>query len=278
MTRIYFPQNKWVMQANINFVYFPEFYFGVSTEDPLAHKDTIEYNRNTLYFRAYNQVRKNIYVGLSLRYQSIRNIISDPGGSFNDDPPLGNMGYNALGFAPSFAFENRDSQVYPRKGWFIEAQIFVYPKLGDSYYSFISFRADIRKYFPMEWISKRDVLGIQFLATTTAGDTPFKELAELGGSKIMRGYYTGFYRYQNLYATQIEYRAGIWKFIGLDVWVGAALTTDTWYKFFDNPVRPNAGVGLRIMINQKDKLNVRADLGFGNKGQSGFYLDISEAF
>lgn len=79
--------------------------------------------------------------------------------------------------------------------------------------------------------------------------------------------------------TRIYFPENKWvKFIGLDVWVGAALTTDTWYEFFDNPIKPNAGIGLRVMINRKDKLNVRADQGFGNQGQSGFYLDISEAF
>ena len=182
MTRIYLPENKWVMQANLNFVYFPEYYFGISTEDPLFKKDTIEYNRTTLYTRVYNQVKKNIYAGLSFRYQRVRNVVSTPGGSLETDTPIGYMGYNAIGLAPSFAYENRDSQVYPRIGWFVEVQYFLYPKWDNNYYPFTSFRADVRKYFPTEWISKRDVIAIQFLAVATAGDVPFKELADLGGS------------------------------------------------------------------------------------------------
>lgn len=32
------------------------------------------------------------------------------------------------------------------------------------------------------------------------------------------------------------------------------------------------------MMNRKDLLNIRVDQGFGKKKQSGFYLDIAEAF
>jgi hypothetical protein len=123
-----------------------------------------------------------------------------------------------------------------------------------------------------------DAIAFQFLANVNTGDVPFKDLADIGGSNTMRGYYTGYYRYKNLYAFQAEYRANVWKRIGFTVWAGAALTPEKWYTFFDHSIKPNAGIGLRLMLNQKDKLNVRVDQGFGKQGQNGFYLDIAEAY
>ena len=45
MTRIYSPQNKFIFQGKANYTFFPEYYFGIETEEPDASKDTIEYNR-----------------------------------------------------------------------------------------------------------------------------------------------------------------------------------------------------------------------------------------
>ena len=123
-----------------------------------------------------------------------------------------------------------------------------------------------------------DALAFQFVANINTGDVPFKDLADIGGSNTMWGYYTGFYRYKNLYALQVEYRAHIWWRLGFTVWAGGALTPEKWYTFFDHAIKPNLELGLRIMMNKKDRLNVRVDQGFGKKDQRGFYLDIAEAF
>ena len=94
---------------------------------------------------------------------------------------------------------------------------------------------------------------------------------------ITRGYYRGYYRYKNLYAFQTEYRFMVHKYIGFAAWVGVAAVAEKWYQPFEFSLKPNAGIGLRLRINQKDKLNLRADYGFG-KNQSGLYFDAAEAF
>jgi outer membrane protein assembly factor BamA len=182
-----------------------------------------------------------------------------------------------MGIAPSITIETRDNFVYPRKGYYLEVMYYLYPSWSNESFSFRSFKLDARKYFPVKWISDIDVIAVQFLANINTGNVPFKDMADIGGSYTMRGYYTGYYRYNNLYAVQAEFRARIWKRLGFTTWIGAALTPLKWYTFGDNSVKPNAGIGLRIMLNTKDKLNVRVDQGFG-KNQNGFYLDVAEAF
>lgn len=278
LVRIYSPFNKFIFQGRFSYTYFPEFYYGVETEDPKPKEVTIEYTKLTADFRFYWQVHDAFYAGFTTRYNKIYNIASDAAGSFYADQPLGYRGYQLLGLAPMFAYESRDNQTYPRKGVFAELQLVAYPTWLDDSFNFFNLRLDARKYYPLQMLSDRDVLALQFFANVNTGNVPFKDLADIGGGNVMRGYYTGYYRYKNLYAFQAEYRAGLWKFIGLDVWVGGAFTPKDWYSLGDSGFKPNAGVGLRLMINKKDKLNVRVDQGYGKQGQSGFYLDIAEAY
>jgi outer membrane protein assembly factor BamA len=276
--RIYAPKNKFIFNGKFKYTYFPEYYFGISTEDPQSKKDTIEYNRIDVDLRFFWRLKRHFFAGVATRYNKISNVSATPAGHFNEDLPLGHDGYWELGIAPAITIETRDNFVYPRKGFFLEALYFVHPSWNKNSYGFRSLKLDARKYFPVTWLSDIDAIALQFLANINNGSVPFKEMAELGGSNTMRGYYTGFYRYNNLYALQAEYRSHIWWRLGFAVWAGAALTPEKWYTFFDHSVKPNVGIGLRLMMNKKDLLNVRLDQGFGKINQRGFYLDISEAY
>jgi len=275
--RWYAPQNKFIFNGKFNYTFFPEYYFGIETEDPDSKKDTIEYNQVAGDFRFYWKLKKSFFLGFATRINSIKHL--DGGtGHFIDDKPVGYNNYWVMGFAPALTIEKRDSFVYPRKGFYLETVYAIYPSWSGNSYGFQNLRVDVRKYFPIQWISKTDALALQVVANINTGEVPFKDMADIGGSNTMRGYYTGYFRYKNLYAFQAEYRTHVWWRIGFTAWIGAALTTTKWYTLTENPVKPNAGIGLRLMMNKKDNLNVRLDQGFGKNKQNGFYLDISEAF
>ena len=277
MMRMYTPGNKYIVYGKFNYTFFPEYYYGIETEDPESKKDTIQYNRIGADVRLYKLLAKHFFAGIAGRYNRITNI--DGGqGHFIEDKPPGYNDYWVLGVAPAFTIETRDNYVYPRKGFYLEALYYIYPPWSRKTYRFQSFKLDIRQYYPVNLFSTIDVVAFQFLANVNTGHVPFKDMADIGGSYTMRGYYTGFYRYNNLYAFQAEFRTQLWWRLGLALWAGGALTPEKWYTFFDHTIKPNAGIGLRIMMNRKDRLNVRVDQGFGKKGQSGFYLDIAEAY
>jgi len=276
-TRIYSPKNRFIFFGKLNYTFFPEYYYGIETEDPESKKDTIEYNQSAVDLRFYWKVKQHFYAGFATRFNRIDNLDGGAGHFYEDKPP-GYEGYWILGIAPALTLETRDNYVYPRRGHYLELMYYLHPAWDGKSFGFGSFKIDARKYFPVTWLSEIDAVAFQFIGNINTGDVPFKDMADIGGSNTMRGYYTGFYRYNNLYAWQVEYRAHVWWRLGFTVWAGAALTPLKWYTFFDNPVKPNLGVGLRIMLNRKDLLNVRVDQGFGNKKQNGFYLDIAEAY
>lgn len=58
MGRIYFPENKSIFYGKVNYMYFPEYYYGVATEQPTVKKDTIQYQRQGADFRFYHAWKK----------------------------------------------------------------------------------------------------------------------------------------------------------------------------------------------------------------------------
>jgi hypothetical protein len=49
-------------------------------------------------------------------------------------------------------------------------------------------------------------------------------------------------------------------------------------KFMLKTIKTTGGIGLRILINKKENVFIRADLAFNNEGGTGFYIRINDAF
>lgn len=273
--RVYFPGNKKIFQYRFYYAFFPENFYGIETQRPELFEESIEYERLWIELRQFWLIKKNIYVGIYGRINHLYNIEPVAGGSFETINPVGADGYTVAGLAPVFHIDSRNSQVYPRTGSYLEVMWIAHPgAISDHVYG--NFRLDYRFYKPLNLLND-DVLATQLSFNMNDGNIPFRDMADIGGPQTMRGYYRGYYRYPNLLAIQTEYRFMINKYVGSALWAGMCTVSEEWQKPFAHSIKPNAGVGIRVRINQKDKLNLRADYGFG-KNQSGLYLDAAEAY
>lgn len=273
--RLYTLKNDKIVQYRIYYTYFPEYFYGYQTQTPEDFKELIDYNRLWLELKGFKKVSGFLYVGAFARMNKLFHVNAIDDGTFETVSPPGYEGYTVAGLAPALTADNRDSQVYPTRGSFVELSWMTYPKFMNDY-SFSNLRLDARWYKAMKML-RDDAVALQFFANLNAGTVPYRDMADIGGSNTMRGYYTGYYRYKNLYATQVEYRFMVHKYIGFAAWTGFALVSEKWYEPFAHSLKPNAGIGLRLRINQTDKLNLRADFGVG-RNQSGLYLDAAEAY
>jgi hypothetical protein len=273
--RLYTNANQYILQYRLYYAYFPEYFYGYQTQTPEAFKELIDFNRLWIELRGFKRITGHLYGGLFTRINRIYNVNAIDQGIFESSAPPGNTGYTIFGVAPSINLDNRDNQVYPAKGHFVELSWMSYPDNFNSF-SFSNLRLDARLYKKIKLLPD-DVLAFQFFMNINQGDVPYRDMADIGGSNTMRGYYRGYYRYKNLFAAQSEYRFMFHKYFGLAFWAGCALVSEKWTNPFSHSLKPNGGIGLRIRINQTDKLNLRADYGFGRK-QTGLYLDAAEAF
>ena len=127
-------------------------------------------------------------------------------------------------------------------------------------------------------VAPDQVIALQAYGRFVPGSPPFYELSALGGGTIMRGYFQGRYRDRYYTAAQVEYRAHIWWRLGAVVFAGAG-------DVFGSPesdlsfsnLKYSCGFGLRLLFNRQEKINLRADFGFG-QDTKGVYFGLEEAF
>ncbi|MDX2322241.1 MAG: hypothetical protein QNK26_16770 [Moritella sp.] len=105
-------------------------------------------------------------------------------------------------------------------------------------------------------------------------DSPFVQLASLGGDDKLRGYLEGRHVNNQMIFSQVEYRVPIYWRVGMVFWTGAGSVANDISGLFEETL-VSYGTGFRF--NVKDRVNIRADIGVGDDSTE-FYLNINEAF
>jgi hemolysin activation/secretion protein len=124
---------------------------------------------------------------------------------------------------------------------------------------------------------KSGVFAFQYFVNIMGGDPPFYQLALLGGTKRVRGYYEGRYRDKNAMSTQVEYRSPFWRNrIGFAAFTGTGLVFHNFADFDLHYLKPSLGGGLRLKFNRKENIHFRIDVAYGKS--LNYYFILSEAF
>lgn len=126
-------------------------------------------------------------------------------------------------------------------------------------------------------IGRESVLGFQLKAETSSGEAPRFALPSLGGHRLLRGFGSGRYVDRHCLAGQAEYRFPIWRRLGGTVFAGAGEVADRLDGFGRN-VRAAGGLGLRLMVQTRQKINVRFDFALSTDEDVKKYIKLKEAF
>ena len=216
-----------------------------------------------------------LFGGVQWNYYQVYNVTPAPEGVLATTQPYGWQGYRASGLGLVAAYDTRDIVVNPYKGSYLEVSTTFNTSMFGSEYNYSEYNLDARRYYTLN--KKRHVLALQGIARFTSGEVPFLELPELGGDRIMRGYYEGRYRHNQYVAAQAEYRAHLFWRIGGVAFAGLGEVAPSVDAFTLEGIKPSYGLGLRFLVNEAERVNIRLDYGWG-KETSGFYLEITEAF
>lgn len=183
-------------------------------------------------------------------------------------------GGTAIGFGTDLVWDNRDHLFFPNSGGYQYFKVVIYPD-GVSDFSFAKIELDVRAY---RAISEDHVFAFNFYVESALGDTPFYKLPALGGQKRMRGYFNGRYR-DNFYGMmQLEYRQYFWRRFGFAAFGGLGNVSSDMLAYNFGTLKYSYGAGLRYRFNEKQKVNLRMDIGIGSDGNRGIYFGIQEAF
>jgi hypothetical protein len=270
-------KDKYMFLGRLRFQSFPLFYHGIGRETPAEPLALIDARYLLWKEHFLKRIKGYWYGGIYTDIQSLPSPDLINQTTLDYDLPLGIDGSFNFGIGLSTVYDDRRNVLNVRDGNFAELSFLRYhPNLGSDF-DFTSVLLDARFFRP---INKRDVLAWQVLGQFIDGDAPFHMLSLMGGESIMRGYYYGRFRDNNLLATQLEYRMLPFSFAkrwGASFFMAAGQVFPEADQLQFNQFKLSGGGGLRFLIFPQKDIYTRLDFAFTEEGP-GFYFFIGEAF
>ncbi|WP_430813566.1 BamA/TamA family outer membrane protein [Carboxylicivirga sp. RSCT41] len=270
-----FTKNRWMFISKFQYLYLPDEFYGIGNQVKNPPYSEFEINR----FKFKSEILKGLnakwFVGVSIDINN--DDLTNIEGDLLTPDVMGYYGGWANGVGPGFAFDSRNDQLYPSRGWFVLFASSYYSKAFGSDYEFLTTTLDVRKYISLK--GNESILAFQTYLSGAEGDVPFYKLSFLGGSRLLRGI-SHPYRYmdKHVWYAQGEWRKHIWWRLGGVLFAGTGKVSP---QFMDAPLKDLhmvMGGGLRFKVLPDEGLNFRIDFGRSNHGDTGVYFTIREAF
>ena len=270
---LYFQKQKYHMFGVIGYQKFPNSFFGIGNT---ASADEETYTANKFYTSL--SFLKNIYPGLNtgMQFEFMHSKLSafdQDGLLYNSNIP-GKSGGSNSGLGLIADFDTRNNIYYPSVGRYYQVSASFSGSLTGSDYTYNTYNADLREYISLYG---DHIMAMQLYAKFIQGDAPFYVLSQFGGSQIMRGYFEGRFRDNHTIVFQSEYRKHIWYKLGIVAFGGLGQVAKDLQGLQLNAFKYAAGLGIRIMIDDDEKVNLRMDYGL-TKDSSALYMQFTEAF
>lgn len=271
---LYWSMEQWHIWSKLDYRLYPNSYWGVGNATPDSAEENYTENTPRLQFWLRRKIYASFYVEgrLDAQYLLVQGLSTE--GLLAKRSVLGARGGRTIGLGLTVGWDTRDHAIQPHRGAFYELSAMGWQRAIGSEYDFGELTLNLRQYFS---VTETHVLALQLYGQFLGGEVPFYKMAQVGGQRLLRGYYEGRYRDKELMAAQAEYRLPIfWRF-GAVAFVAAGDVSDRWTHFSLDHVKWTAGGGLRFLLNDDERLNLRADFAF-NIHTWGLYINITEAF
>lgn len=275
-------KNKFHLLGEIRFKDMPFNFYGIGNNTLQADEDKLTQRLMKFTFDVEKTFFKEAYTGISVGYENHRIKDLALGGIYHSGFGTATQdGGSVLFLGVSQSYDTRNSNNYPTKGFFGRLSYqYAPPLFGSESFTGSQIKLNLRNYW---LLAPKIVLGAQALYYTIQSNaTPFYLMPQLGNDEMMRGYYNGRFRDENLLATQAELRYRFMERLGVVAFAGTGKVFakgDALLAGF----KPNFGVGGRYFFDPAKGLSIRLDYGVGEKRmneerQSGFYISFAEAF
>ena len=273
---IYTNHERFNITGAANYYDWPILYYGTGNSNLLSDSSLITYKLILLQNRVLRKIKNFVFAGGQYQLTRINDVSYKNNQSKIKERDTGELdGSLTSGIGPALLYDNRDNLLNTTTGWYAEVGSFFNQKALGSEFNFTRFTVDVRRFIPL---SAKQVIAFQGLGKFSTGQVPFRELALLGGGRTMRGFYEGRFRDRQLLAIQSEYRHQLFSRVGFVVFGSLGQVGNQGINPDLNLLKRAAGGGIRLMINRKQRLNVRIDYAIGSDKAKGLYFDIGEAF
>lgn len=253
---------------------FPSKFWGIGNNTASDDEEVYAPEGFWLNLGYKNLISGGIFLGLDYEYLRRDIVRETQGGGIEWESVAGKDGGTISRFGLSVVSDSRNHLIYPSSGGYYQAQAKFATRAIGSEFDFTAISIDLRKYGT---ICGNTVLAAQMNGVFSMGEPPFFSSASFGGKYLMRGFYEGRYRDDNMLALQTECRLPLWWRLGIVAFAGFAQVADRIEDFRLGNFKFAFGGGLRFLWDKEQKLNIRLDVGFA-EGKSALYVTIGEAF
>ncbi|MGC6533583.1 MAG: BamA/TamA family outer membrane protein [Flavobacteriales bacterium] len=275
--QLYAADDRWRAKGEVGYYRYSYFYYGRGNElqDPDGERFYVTFPRLRLDWLLPLNTEGH-FAGVRYWYEDYR-VDTDrytPGGYFDTGLVPGGTGSTVSGLGGVYLMDHRDHVMQPKQGWYAEASYQHFSQALGGSSGFDRYRLDVRGYRNLK---DTHTLASRLWLEYGTGDVPFQQLALMGGSRRMRGFYEGRFRDRNALIWQGEYRLDIRELWGVVAFASLGMVAIEPRDFALKHLRYTYGVGARFELDQASRLNLRFDVGVG-EGRLQTYFTFGEAF
>lgn len=251
-------------------------FYGLGPNSLEAAREDFNFNSWVTSVSVLGKVADHAFIGLNMRHQNMYNIQSrDSLGVLFNKLVQGSAGSNTFGFGPEIRFDTRNNVLSATSGGFISLVFRHNPAFNISNPAYQTLLLDMRHYFPL---TQNIIWANRIFNQHQSGNPPFRELSLAGGSELVRGYFQGRYRDKSLSALETELRIPIWKMLGATLFSSTFQVGPDPISLLQHRWKGAYGAGLRIFVNQKERIVLRVDVARTFERHTAFYLALNESF
>jgi outer membrane protein assembly factor BamA len=271
---VFTPRERYLFKGEVRFRSFPDRFYGIGNQTIEANKEMYAYNLfrfNTLFLKKFG---KNFFAGLDYEFEKEYNFNYQENGVLESGSVFGYNGGLGSAIGIVALHDNRDNILNAYSGWYGELSSYYFTRWLGSTFTFLKINGNLKKFVELQ---PRHVLAFQLKTRSTFGQTPFLDMATLGGDDILRGYASNRFRDHHFFATQLEYRFPLfWRF-GMVAFAGGGDVFSRPQDLSWRNMKYAGGIGFRFLVNAAERINGRIDFSYGAEGFN-FYFGVSEAF
>ncbi len=268
-----FQGGAWRVVFETGYERFPDRYFGIGAEPGEGGDEDYDATSIDVGFDLTRRLGRYLHLGPRYRLLSTEVTAFAEGGRFDRGEVPGTRGV-ASGLGISATWDQRDHPTDTRAGWYAGGAVVPFNAAFGSDRAFTRIDADLRGYLTLPHAM---VLAGQLWTQFNPGSPGFADMAQLGGSDLLRGIYEGHFRDRHAWALQSEWRYPIvWRFRGV-AFAGIGDTAPDLAAFDLDGLRWSVGGGLRFVVSESERVSARVDAGYGS-GDWGIYFNVNEAF
>jgi hypothetical protein len=271
---IFTPGENYFIKGEVYFSKFPDYFYGIGSNTTNDMREEIRYKTFIANDWVLRQIKPHLFIGPQYQLFKVFDTRFPPNSPFNQSNLPGINGSFTSGIGLAMVYDTRNHTTNAHSGWYVEASGYNYSAVTGSNYTFTSMLLDVRKYIPL---SAKTTLALALANNFNIGEVPFKQLAFLGGTRNMRGYYEGRFRDKNSVILQAEYRQKVYKRWGFVLFGTVGNVYHSLTGLLHSTLKYTVGTGLRFTINRKENTNLRLDEGVG-RNTRGTYGNFGEAF